>query len=430
MELTVTPNTPWSFAQKLALRFFVVFFPLFIFLNPNGAVPLLDMTYEQYIQPMHHVIVWSAAHILHLPQAITTFTNGSGDTTYDYLILLFCVVVSGVAAIIWSAINRGPCNYDKLYYCLTVIVRFYVGITMISYGAVKVIKLQFPNPGLPRLMQPYGNSSPMGLAWTFMGFSKGYNYFTGFAELSCGILLLFRRTMTLGAVIALVVAANIMAINYCFDVPVKILSTMLVVMTLFLLCKDFDRFINFFFLNRVAQPANLTPKRFKRKWMNITLVTIKYVLITYVTLSTASNCIESGKTYGDEAPKPTFYGIYNAETFVRNRDTLAPLITDTTRWRKLVITYKGAARIYLMNDSIRNYAFEPDTIKKKITIYTYTDTLHKYFLSYTQPQPGIISIKGRLLSDTIDIKLRRQDEKKFRLMQRGFHWVNEYPFNR
>jgi len=29
----------------------------------------------------------------------------------------------------------------------------------------------------------------MGLAWNFMGYSTGYNYFTGIAELSCGLLL-------------------------------------------------------------------------------------------------------------------------------------------------------------------------------------------------------------------------------------------------
>lgn len=431
MEPTpVASNTPWPVGQKLAFRFFVIFFPVFIFFNPNGAVPFLSETYEIYIQPMHSVIVWIAAKVLHLPQAVTVFTNGSGDTTYDYLVLLFCVVIAFVGAVIWSAMNRKPCNYNKLYYWLTVILRFYIGITMLSYGAVKVIKLQFPYPGLGRLLQPYGNSSPMGLAWTFMGFSKGYNYFTGFAELTCGVLLLFRRTALLGAVIALVVAANIMAINYCFDVPVKILSTMLVVMTVFLLFKDIGRFINFFFLNRHVQPADLVAARFKKRWKNITLITIKYLLIAYVTISNAENCIQSVKTYGDAAPKPPIYGIYETESFVRNRDTLAPLTTDTTRWRRLVIGYKGFARVYLMNDSTRNYAFEPDTLRKKVYIYKSSDTTKKYMLNYTLQKPGILTIKGKLMGDSVNISLKRFDEQQFLLTRRGFHWVNEYPFNR
>ena len=155
---------------------------------------------------------------------------------------------------------------------------------MLSYGFVKVFKLQFPFFSPDRLLEPYGNSSPMGLAWNFFGFSKGYNYVMGFAELSSGFLLLFRRTTTLGAIVTFVVAGNIMAINYCFDVPVKLLSTALVVMALFLLAKDIHRLINFFFLNKPTNAANITAPVFRKKWQNITTVILKYGLILYVVI--------------------------------------------------------------------------------------------------------------------------------------------------
>ncbi len=87
----------------------------------------------------------------------------------------------------------------------------------------------------------------MGLAWSFLGFSQGYNYVMGGAEILSGILLLFRRTTVLGALVTVGVAGNIMAINYCYDVPVKLLSTALVIMALFLLGKDIRRLFNFFF---------------------------------------------------------------------------------------------------------------------------------------------------------------------------------------
>ncbi len=69
---------------------------------------------------------------------------------------------------------------------------------MINYGAVKVIKAQFPNPTLDRLLQPFGDASPMGLLWTFMGASESYNIFTGAGELIGGLLLTTRRTTLLG----------------------------------------------------------------------------------------------------------------------------------------------------------------------------------------------------------------------------------------
>ncbi|WP_345949053.1 DoxX family protein [Mucilaginibacter sp. PAMB04274] len=429
MQPAQTLSTPWPTGQKWAFRFAILFFILFIFFNPNGAVPFLEIFYNYYIQPMHGLVVWAGTHIFHLPEPITTFTNGSGDTTYDYLVLLFCVTVALVGATVWSAVNRQACNYDKLYYWLNVILRFYLGITMVSYGAVKVIKLQFPTPGPARLLQTYGSSSPMGLAWTFMGYSKGYNYFTGFAELSCGLLLLFRKTALLGAVIALVVSANIMAINYCFDVPVKILSTMMVVICLYLLSKDFARFINFFFLNRVAQPANLSPKRFTKRWMNITLISLKYLLIAYVTASTVENCIQGFKLYGDDAPKPPLSGLYNVETFVTDGDTLAPVLTEAIRWRRLNISAFGNAQIYLMNDSVETYKLLTDTTVKSLGFYE-QDQNQRQVLYYTAVKPGLLLLKGKLYNNNIEVTMRKIESKDFLLMNRGFHWINEYPFNR
>jgi hypothetical protein len=40
---------------------------------------------------------------------------------------------------------------------------------MLVYGFIKVFPTQFHLPGPGRLVQPYGDSSPMALLWTFMG---------------------------------------------------------------------------------------------------------------------------------------------------------------------------------------------------------------------------------------------------------------------
>ena len=375
-------------------------------------------------------MVWIGKDILHLSYPITVFTNGSGDTTYDYIVIFFIAVVSLIAAITWSLIDKKTKTYNKLFYWLCVIVRYYVAITMFGYGFVKVFKLQFPFFSPDRLLEPYGNSSPMGLAWNFLGFSKGYNYVMGFAELSSGILLLFRRTTTLGAIVTLVVAGNIMAINYCFDVPVKLLSTALVVMALFLLAKDIHRVVNFFFLNKPTNAANIAAPVFRKKWQNIATVILKYGLILYVAITNVLQATEAMKEYGDVAPKPPLYGIYNVEYFIRNNDTIAPLATDTTRWKKLIVSYPEYSFVQFMNDSTKGFAFKPDTIKKRIEIFSYNDTTKKSNLVYSFPQKDILLLTGKLDSNSVVIKMKKYDLKNFRLINRGFHWVNEYPYNR
>ncbi|SHM50361.1 hypothetical protein [Mucilaginibacter sp. OK098] len=420
----------WSTAQKIAFRFFMIFFILYIFFNPNALEPYTLGSFNLYIQPFHKLIPWLGKHVLHLAKPITAFTGGSGDTTYDYVILLFLTTLSAFGAIIWSITDRKTRNYNKLLYWLTVIVRYYVAITMVSYGSAKIIKLQFPSPSLGRLIEPVGNMSPMGLAWTYMGYSVGFNYFTGFAELITGLLLFFRKTTTLGAIVGLVVAGNIMAINYCFDVPVKLLSTALVFMCLFLMIRDTTRLINFFFRNRETLPSNLSPHRFKAKWKNITLTVVKYLLIAFALLSNFDNAISIAKQYGDNAKKPPLYGIYNVESFIKNKDTLPPITTDTLRWSKLMISYADNAQIKFMNDSMKYYSFKPDTIKHTITASTYADTLHKFNLTYTLQKPDLMILKGAWKKDSVSIRLRKMDPKNFPLLKRGFHWVNEFPFNK
>jgi len=406
---TAAEPANWSTQRKVALRFFLIFFILYIFFNPNGVLPYWGVLYDYYIEPVHQMIVWIAAHILHLAKPVDTFTNGSGDTTYDYIILLFSVVLSAVGALIWSVTDRRTRNYNNLFYWLTVIVRYYVAITMVTYGFVKIIKLQFPGPTPDRLLQPIGNASPMGLAWTYMGYSTGFNYFTGIAEALCGILLFFRRTATLGAIMGVVVAGNIMAINYCFDVPVKLLSTMLVVMCIYILSKDVIRLINFFFLNKPAQPANLGRHQFKKKWKNITISTIKYVLVVYVLAITIYGDVSAMSEYGDKAKKPPLYGIFNVESFVRNNDTIPPLTTDTTRWAKLTISYPGAARVIMMNDSSKRYNFIIDTVKHTIVMNTYADTINKAYYTYSQPKKGVLLLNGKFKKDSINIRLNQYD---------------------
>jgi hypothetical protein len=301
---------------------------------------------------------------------------------------------------------------------------------MFSYGFVKVFKLQFPFFSADRLLQPYGDSSPMGLAWNFLGFSQGYNYFMGFGELLSGILLLFRRTTTLGALVTLVVAGNIMAINYCFDVPVKLLSTALVVMSLFLLSKDLQRIVDFFFLNRPTQAADITAPAFRKKWQIILLAFLKYGLICYVIFVNVQQALSAMKQYGDAAPKPPLHGIYNIETFVRNRDTLEALKTDTTRWSQLIVSYPGYSFIKMMNDSTKGFAFNTDTAAKKIEMFSYLDTSKKSNFVYSFPHENILLLTGKLNNDSVMIQMKRYDLNNFRLINRGFHWVNEYPLNR
>ena len=425
----------WSLPQKVAFRFFFVFFVLYCIFVPSDVLPLYGKVFYPFINFFQGFIIWAAKNVLHI--VINPVTRGlgdsGGDSTFDYLLYLFVIILSALVTIIWSYTGRKTANYNKLFYWQIVVLRYFVAFTMILFSTAKIFGVQFPPPGIGRLMERIGDMSPMGLAWTYMGYSHAFNYFTGLSELLCAGLLFFRRTIRVGATLGIILLVNIVAINFCFDVCVKLSSTTLLLMCFFILIPDRERFINFFFRNDIIFPAHLAPHRFTEKWKNIALISVKCVLIIFAVYWNCNLMEEQIATYsfvGYNVKKPPLYGLYQIETFVSGRDTLQPLSTDTTRWNKFWISRPGLATVQLMNDSIKGYNFNPDTLKHMITGNTYADTVHKFYLHYTLPEPGVMILQGDWKNDRVFIRMHKIDLKSFRLISRGFHMINEVPYNR
>ena len=129
--------------------------------------------------------------------------GGSGDKMFDWVQTLVLLVLAAAARCCGRFFDRRREHYSRLHRWFRVFVRFSLGSTLISYGSFKLIPLQMPYPPLTRLLEPFGNFSPMGVLWYSIGASRPYEMFTGSVELLCGILLLVPRTQLLGASLAL-----------------------------------------------------------------------------------------------------------------------------------------------------------------------------------------------------------------------------------
>ncbi len=443
MNNTQSPiNSNWTFTEKCAFRFCFVFFLLYTFPFPLTSIPFANELFSLnqkisewyyallnvYYNIWHGIVPWTGKHVLHLSYDIVTYTNGSGDTTYDYVLLLIYINISLVATIIWTLFDRKRSQYTAALYWLRVLVRYNLAITLFGYGFSKVFHLQMSFPYLFQLAEPFGDKSPMGLAWSFIGFSKGYSAFTGWGEIIAGGLLFFRRTTTFGALFSMVVIGNIVAINFCYDVPVKLYSSTLFIMSVFLAAPDLKRLSNLFFLNKTTQPVifkNFVHKR----WQRIAVICYKALFIIYAFYSSISGSLNGQLEYGDKRTLPPLYGMYNTNVFIRNKDTILPLTTDTTRWKQLIVDFDKNVQIKFMNDKYQWFNFSVDTIKHFISLNSYADTMSKSFLSY-KIDSSWLTLKGNLFHDSVYIRLKKYDAQSFVLMNRGFHWINEYPFNR
>jgi uncharacterized membrane protein YphA (DoxX/SURF4 family) len=238
-----------------------------------GNLPGSEWLLQPWTWLLQAVCPWVAIHVFHLTgQRTTYFLTGSGDTTLAWIENLLFVVVALVGAIVWSVADRRRPDYRAAHAWLRLLVRYTLAFTLFSYGFAKVAPLQFQPPRFPKLAQPYGEFSPMGVLWNFMGSSLPYTMLAGCAEVLGGLLLLFRRTTTLGALVSFCALANVVALNFCYDVPVKLYSTNLLMMCVFLLAPDLRRLVDVLVRNRASAPAGEMAVKFERRaWRNAAL---------------------------------------------------------------------------------------------------------------------------------------------------------------
>jgi hypothetical protein len=422
------PAAPWPLALRVAFRFWFAYLVLFFFPLPSG---LADPEWlSGALDPLWHAVaVWVGAHALHL--SITIFSNGSGDTTYDYVRILCMAILAGLATVVWSVLDRRRTEYTALHGWGRLWMRYALAMSMFTYGIVKVIKLQFPDLGYSRLTETYGESSPMGLLWTFMGFSTAYTFFAGAGEILSAVLLVFRRTATLGALVTIGVMSQVVALNFSYDVPVKIGSTHLLMLAIFLAAPHAPALARLFFLQRPTELVDLGP-HVERLWLRRAGIALKLLVLASVfgmgTVSTLQMRAKNTRaTTGVD-------GAYAVATFVEEGKEVPDVASDLHRW-KTVILRQGYVRFWAPDRSSKLFKLEGDPAKEPFSLLKVGDDFEPL---KGAPPAGKLRIEldgdrakleGAYEERALVVTMRKVDPKSFPLNQRGFHWISEYPFN-
>jgi len=427
------PNEHWSLLRRIALRFGVVYFLLFTLWIPVHFLPIppIPQFYDKYRALWRIVIVWVGESLLRLQveTGIPNPGNGSKDTMFNYVQLLCYAGFAFAVTVIWSLLDRRRANYERLQRWFWLYLRLALGITMIQYGAAKVFPSQFPPPSLTTLLEPFGESSPMHLLWTFMGASTLYTFFAGAAEVLGGVLLLIPRTTMLGALVSLGAMANVLMLNLGYDVPVKIGVSNLVVMSLVLLFPDLRRLADFFFFNRKVEPA---PDRspFRSPRLNRIAVVLQ---VLFAVALLGNDLYHSQRAIGEiaEARRTTpLYGIWSVEEFTVDGQVRPALLTDPLRWQRLIVEEGGLVAVQPMNGPLSYFSLRLDQPAKKFVLSKTSDWKRRMEFAYENPQPDQLILRGQLDGQPVTAILRRIDESRFLLINRGFHWVNESALNR
>ena len=423
---------PWSLASRVAFRFCFVYFGL-LCLTTQIIARLFSynsIPEPATLRPLRPLIFWTAAHIFHV-RATLGFENisGSHDDMFGW-VLAFCLLVSSaLATVIWSILDRRREHYVKLHKWFRLFIRFSLAAQMLNYGVFKVIPVQMPAPYLSRLFEQFGDFSPMGILWSSIGAFPAYEIFCGCAEVLGGLLVIIPRTATLGALVCLAEMIQIFALNMTYDVPVKLFSFHLILLSLFLLAPDLPRLINFFLLGRTTA-LSVQPQLFGTRRANRIALTIQILFGLWLLGMNAHGNRQAYSMLVGNRPKSPLYGIWEVDQQTIDGQLRSPLLNDYGRWRRVIFDSPGRVVFQRIDDSFAGHGVTINVKDKTLVLTDYVDKNWKANFTFAREAPGRLTLDGNLDGHETHLQLRLVDLSKVALVNRGFHWIQEHPFNR
>lgn len=336
----------------------------------------------------------------------------------------FCWLAAAAAATpVWSALDRRPGRYATSDPWFRLAVRLCLAGQMFHYGAAKAVPLQFQLP-LSKLVEPFGRFSPMSALWAQSASSETYQILLGCAEIAGGLLLIHPGTTTAGALLCAVELAQVFLLNMTFDVPVKIHSFHLLLLSLVLLAPESGRLARVLLSDGAVRPSPL-PELFRSRGANRAAAAVQVAAGLWMLRAQLRNDRTFWKTYGGGREKPELYGIWDVDEFSADGREHPPLVTDTERWRRVVFESADAVTVQRMDDSLDGYLAAVDAAAGSVTLLKTTDPGWNAVLKAERPADGSLVLEGDVDGRRLRLRLHRVDPGSFALVGHGFHWVQE-----
>jgi len=363
------------------------------------------------------------------------FSSQGGKNYGGWLITLaVCLVVGGIWAFAEKQINKdknalSPNGTENhLYNWFFMLVRYQIAMRMSWFAIAKVFPVQMPFPTLSQLNTNLGDFTPGKLYWLTTGVSPFFEVFAGIFELAATVLILFRRTATLGALMMVAILLPIWFVNIGYDAGVELASLHLLFLSLALLIKDADSFYKILIRHQQAAISYIQLPNFSEQWKKTARIVLKagfIFLFLFYRGYHYGQLYAAGKTFKlplDNGVQK-FTGFYKVSEFRINNKLLPYSPDDTLRWQNVVfeqfntisIKVAGPFKLntqnkirtteYYGNIGIVFYGYEADTTKHIFTLKNRAGATDKIVFNYTEPSAGKLILKGLNHRDSLYVVL-------------------------
>ena len=426
---------PSRVSRRIGFRFVIVYFGLYCVFTQivTSLLPLQNVQWLPpdlgRVPPFRWLTLWTAAYVFRVAKPPNYVDTGSGDTLFDWVTLVCLIVLAVVGTAIWTVFDRKCKRHDAIARWFRLSIRICLAGQMLTYGIDKAIPLQMPFPNLSRLLEPYGNLSPMGVLWASIGAAPAYEIFAGCAEMLGGILLIFPRTTTFGALICLADMTQIFMLNMTYDVPVKLLSFHLILLSVVLLGPDLSRLVKFFISSGPTEAAR-NWDLFSTRRANRIAFAVQVLFGVWLAGANLYGAVIGWHEYGAGSAKSALYGIWDIETLTMDGKAREPLLHDNDRWKRAIFDYPESVAFQRMDDSLAHYDAAIKVADQTLALTKNDDKNWKANFTYKREPADHLEIDGTMDGHPTHMVLKLKDRSKFMIVSRGFHWISEVPFNR
>lgn len=165
--------------------------------------------------------------------------------------------------VIWQFLEKKQkINSMRIYDFLYSGIRYCLAFNIAAFGWKKFYGLQFIVPEEISNM-PMNQQTGEWLTWFYFGYSHAFGLIIAVIQIVGGYLLLFRKTLLIGAIILFSMLFNLTLINlfYQMNAGALLQSVLLTIGVLFLIILDFKKLVVFFLKTK----SNLPHIKFKSK---------------------------------------------------------------------------------------------------------------------------------------------------------------------
>lgn len=129
----------------------------------------------------------------------------------------------------------------------------------------------------------------------------------------------------------------------------------------------------------------------------------------------------------DKAP---LEGVYTTELFVLNNDTLPLNPMNSARCNKMYIDRDDGINVVTDEDRNSFCYSRIDSLQKTIVLYQDYYSTNVFAIFTYLLKKDTLFLDRYIQSDSVKIIFSRKTKRDYPLLNRGFHWINEYPYNR